>query len=618
MWKPSVRLSTATGRPPVACLTCNRAPSNPSSSPSSSIGPPARQRRCFHEYFVTHIPSSSLHPDSGPKLNHKLPRDKSTPHNAKGDSRSPAAVVGANRDMTVVRIPLKSAKHHFGVSLSRGSRPYNEDAFQAGTIEVPAFAKRRPMSLTRKGGAANEVTPADSASGDPQVFYFGVFDGHGGAVCSGFLREQLHDYLEKATQQFELQSSLRRAGPSLPGSIQDPSAGPKNQHTKDKESLEAIQTHTPPGIEKMQPPNGKDRGDLPSKERDGSIPGDPPIPQSDSIRKAEQMERELVKNWKELVGGYFRRFKPEHFSMSAGGRGHPHEKEVITKRNTPSSTIANETIEGVGIETVLEYAFLKADYDFVAAQVGKKEENPVRADKAINDDDILGKPSRAGQNIGGTKRFKGGSTCSVAMISTPTPSPFWHPSSPSSLITAHVGDTRILLCNTATGLAVPLTSNHHPSLPEEATRLRRFAAAFVTDSFGEERISGLANTRAFGDMSSKRIGVSAEPEIRRVELSPAEYSFMVLCSDGVCGHLSDQEIVDIVKEAKTPDQAARDLTSFAVETANGSEGADNATGLVVRLGGWERRGEGGLGSLGTKEMRDWRKEEANDPRRGRT
>ena len=157
--------------------------------------------------------------------------------------RSPSAVVGANRDMTVVRIPLKSAKHHFGVSLSRGSRPYNEDAFQAGTIEVPAFAKRRPMSLTRKGGAANEVTPADSASGDPQVFYFGVFDGHGGAVCSGFLREQLHDYLEKATQQFELQSSLRRAGPSLPGSIQDPSAGPKNQHTKDKESLEAIQTH---------------------------------------------------------------------------------------------------------------------------------------------------------------------------------------------------------------------------------------------------------------------------------------------------------------------------------------------------------------------------------------
>ena len=626
MWNPSVRLSRVRRRPSIACITCaagaGRAPNN-TSPVGLPIGPPVRQRRCFHEYFITHIPSSSLHPDSQPRHgpHHKLPRDKSTPYQLQGSSRSPAAVVGASRDMTVVRIPLKSAKHHFGVSLSRGSRPYNEDAFQAGTIEIPAFAKRRPMSLTRnpKNGATNEGTPAGSASGDPQVFYFGVFDGHGGAVCSGFLREQLHSYLEKATQEFELQSSLKGTGPYLPGSMSDPATNPpKDRHTKDKESLQAIKTHTPPGLEPMKPPQSGAPGDLPSTSRDGSVPGDPPVKQSDSIRKAEEMELELVKNWKELVGGYFRRFKPEHFSMTAGGRGHPHEKEVISKRNSPNSSISNDAIEGIGIETVLEYAFLKADYDFVAAQVGKKEEDPVRADKAINDDDVLGKPSRAGQNIGGTKRFKGGSTCSIALISTPTPSPFWHPSSPSSLITAHVGDTRILLCNTATGLAVPMTSNHHPSLPEESTRLRRFAGAFVTDSFGEERISGLANTRAFGDMASKRVGVSAEPEIRRIELSPAEYSFLVLCSDGVSGHLSDQEIVDIVKEAKTPEQGARDIVSFAVETSTtGSEGADNATGLVVRLGGWERRGEGGLGSLGTKEMRDWRKEEANNPRRGR-
>lgn len=304
MWKPIVRFSTASNRPAITCLTCNRAADTRALSAPSSIAPSARQRRCFHEYFVTHIPSSSLHPDSASALNHKLPRDKSTPHETKGDSRSPAAVVGANRDMTVVRIPLKSAKHHFGVSLSRGSRPYNEDSFQAGTIEVPAFAKRRPMSLTRKGAAANEVTPADSASGDPQVFYFGVFDGHGGTVCSSFLREQLHLYLEKATQQFELQSSLKRAGPSLPGSLQDPDTAPRSQQKKDRESLDAIQTHTPPGVEKMQPPNGMDRNDLPTKERDGSIPGDSFIPQSDSIRKAEEMERELVKNWKELVGGY--------------------------------------------------------------------------------------------------------------------------------------------------------------------------------------------------------------------------------------------------------------------------------------------------------------------------
>ena len=531
--------------------------------------------------------------------------------------------MGTSREMTVVRIPLKSAKHHFGVSLSRGTRPYNEDAFQAGTIDVPAFAKRRPVSLTRAGRSPNgsEVTPDVGVSGDPQVFYFGVFDGHGGAECSGFLQDQLHEYVEKAMQQFELKSSLRKdEAKSQPGSIRAKDSGPGGDRVKkDRESLEAIQTHTPPGTEPMKPPKPGSKDTLPiagSKSTQGPVDGVPPVRQSDSIRKAEELEQRLVRDWKELVGGYFRRFKPEYFSMSAGGRGHPSEKEAVARQHEGNSSIPDDVKEGIGIETVLEYAFLKADYDFVAAQVGKKEEDPVRADKALNADDILGHPSRTSKNIGGSSRFKGGSTCSIAMISTPTPSPFWHPSSPSSLITAHVGDTRILLCNTATGLAIPLTSNHHPSLPEEATRLRRFAAAFVTDSFGEERISGLANTRAFGDMASKRVGVSAEPEIRRIELSPAEYSFLVLCSDGVSGHLSDQEIVDIVKEAKTPEQAARDVVSFAVETST-NDGADNATGLVVRLGGWERRGEGGLGSLGTKEMRDWRKQEAEDPRAGR-
>ena len=74
----------------------------------------------------------------------------------------------------------------------------------------------------------------------------------------------------------------------------------------------------------------------------------------------------------------------------------------------------------------------------------------------------------------------------------------------------------------------------------------------MTDSFGEERISGLANTRAFGDIASKRVGVSAEPEIKRVELGAAEYSFIVMISDGVSGTLNDQEIVDIVQRSKDP------------------------------------------------------------------
>ena len=140
------------------------------------------------------------------------------------------------------------------------------------------------------------------------------------------------------------------------------------------------------------------------------------------------------------------------------------------------------------------------------------------------------------------------------------------------------------------------------------------AGRVITDSFGEERITGLANSRAFGDMRSKRIGVSAEPEITRVEVGPGQYSFLVLVSDGVSGTLSDQEIVDVIKEARTPEEGARSVVDYATEI---SSDGDNATCLVVRLGGWERRSEGGVGSLGTKEIRDIRRAEAADPRRGR-
>lgn len=597
MCTPSIRIVRAGARP-------------------STLKPPScrHRARCFHDYFVTHLPSSSLHPDqlssAGP--GHKLPRDKSIPHTQGDDSRLPAAAPpfkGA-RETTVVRIPLRSAKHHFGVSVSRGQRPYNEDAFQAGTIEIPAFAKRQPISLTRSKRKLSENTSADSANGDPQVFYFGIFDGHGGNECSDFLRERLHQYLEDSTRLFELKSSLPQKS-----SLSDPDTSEGTPLTS-RESLEAIDTHTPPGTEPARIPDTSS-GEAPPSGRSDTTPppdGAKPVKQSENVPKALQLEREIVVSWRELVGGYFKRFKPDFFSTSAGGKGHTLEREVAQHRQLQHTNISDDVGEGVGIETVLTYAFLKADFDFVSAQVNKADEDLVEADRAINDEDILERPSHAGKRIGGPKRFKGGSTCSIALISTPTPAPYWTPGSASTIVTAHVGDTRIILCNTATGQPIPLTSNHHPSLPSEEQRLRRYAAAFATDSFGEERIFGLANTRAFGDMHSKRVGVSAEPEIRRIELAPAEYSFMVMVSDGVSGTLSDQEIVDIVKDARTPEQGARDVVSFATEV---SRDGDNATALVVRLGGWERRSEGGLGSLGTKELRDWRRKEAEDPRSGR-
>ncbi|KAI1266353.1 protein serine/threonine phosphatase 2C [Xylariaceae sp. FL1019] len=562
-------------------------------------------RRGFHTYFVTHLPSSSLHPDSrGPTgPHHKLPRDAAAPHRgSSGAAPVTPPHLPSNRDLTVVRIPLRSAKHHFGVTESRGSRPYNEDTNQAGTIDMPAFAKRAPISLVRKamGKTAGEGTSADSPFGDPQIFYFGTFDGHGGTQCSTFLRDELHGYIEEAAQEFGLKSSLRSSKGTQEPEENMPTPMLADHEAGGQKKLDKLDIKSSKEVlAKANIPEKSELGAIEDVENEDAVKGDEPVPAKVSETRALDLQKEIIKEYRQTIGGYFRRFNPPYFA--------------------PASRDPNAKSDAlVSVESVLTYAFLRADLDFVGAQARKSDpDDPYVSDAAVNNDEILGKPHHrppSGHGIGGSTRFNGGSTASVALISTPTPAPFWHPAASSTLLVGHVGDTRVLLCETATGLAKPLTSDHHPSSPGESHRLRRFTTSFVADSFGEERIQGLANSRAFGDTSSKRLGVSAEPEITRIELGPAQYSFLVLMSDGVSGTLSDQEIVDVVKEAKTPEQGSKDVVAYATEV---STDGDNATCLVVRLGGWERRSEGGLGSMGTKEIRDYRRNEALDPRRGR-
>jgi protein phosphatase PTC6 len=143
-----------------------------------------------------------------------------------------------------------------------------------------------------------------------------------------------------------------------------------------------------------------------------------------------------------------------------------------------------------------------------------------------------------------------GSTASVALIKSLDKLPFWTSNSLEISI-AHVGDTKILLCEVEKGNSVPLTYDHHPSSIVETDRLRKSGGFIITDSFGSEMYLGrLANSRSFGDFKLKRFGVSAEPEISTLKLRGKDFAFMVLVSDGVTSVLSNQEIVDCVSKLK--------------------------------------------------------------------
>jgi len=149
-----------------------------------------------------------------------------------------------------------------------------------------------------------------------------------------------------------------------------------------------------------------------------------------------------------------------------------------------------------------------------------------------------------------------------------------------------------------------MTENHHADARVESIRLRRMmGSALITDSFGESRWMGaLANTRGLGDLQYKKFGVTPEPEVRTKLLEGNEWAYIVFFSDGVSSILSDEEVVDLARDAPDPKTAADRILAFAEELG----GEDNATAIVVPLAGW-----GNIqGSDKTQGLREYRVRQA--------
>ena len=123
---------------------------------------------------------------------------------------------------------------------------------------------------------------------------------------------------------------------------------------------------------------------------------------------------------------------------------------------------------------------------------------------------------------------------------------------------------------------------------------------------------------SLGDLRYKKFGVTAEPEVRtkvlegsgvyrrsRFQSEPflgADWAFLVLVSDGISAILSDNEIVDLVRDVNDPKTAAEKILAFSEELG----GNDNATAIVIPLAGWNKID----GPDKTRELRDYRRLQA--------
>lgn len=128
-----------------------------------------------------------------------------------------------------------------------------------------------------------------------------------------------------------------------------------------------------------------------------------------------------------------------------------------------------------------------------------------------------------------------------------------------------------------------MTQDHKPELESERKRIESLGG-FVS-YLGCWRAMGiLAMSRAIGDLFLKPY-VSPEPDVVSLPLDSTD-EFLVLASDGVFDVFDNEQVVQIVASAASPEEAANLLTHSAFVAGS----LDNITAVVVALRGYKPAG----------------------------
>ncbi|KAJ0734872.1 putative protein-serine/threonine phosphatase [Helianthus annuus] len=173
------------------------------------------------------------------------------------------------------------------------------------------------------------------------------------------------------------------------------------------------------------------------------------------------------------------------------------------------------------------------------------------------------------------KKYSAGSTASVVLLLND-----------EELLVGNVGDSRVILC---AGYAEQLTHDHHPDRDDERARIEG-AGGFVLD-WDVPRVNGiLAVSRAIGDVSLKRYGVIAEPEMVSWRNLTAKDGYLVISSDGVFESLTLVNVCQLIEDQETgttndrfPFLPSYSLAYCIVKTALERGSSDNLSAIVVPL-----------------------------------
>lgn len=146
--------------------------------------------------------------------------------------------------------------------------------------------------------------------------------------------------------------------------------------------------------------------------------------------------------------------------------------------------------------------------------------------------------------------------------------------------------------------AVDLTHDHKPDLPEELRRIEDADGRVLQVTSGRGApgpfriflqtgwVPGLSTSRAFGDAIARRVGVISKPDVRVVDLSPAD-RWLVLATDGVWEAMESQEVVDIcARHQGSPADATKAIVAECLDRwadETDSWEIDDITVIVVEM-----------------------------------
>lgn len=175
----------------------------------------------------------------------------------------------------------------------------------------------------------------------------------------------------------------------------------------------------------------------------------------------------------------------------------------------------------------------------------------------------------------GKKQLCSGTTAVCVLLKRDVLGNFQH------LYVAWVGDSRCLLVSPTVHLQ--LVKPHKPDSVDERKRIESTeTGGSVIYVQGQWRVNGIINvSRSIGDYTVK--AVIAEPDIVDVLLQNTQ-DFVLLGSDGLYDHVSENEIVDCVyKSIMDDEQCLEDIPKQLIELAKQGDSQDNITVILVLL-----------------------------------